>query len=128
MASFRYRARDGSGTTVSGTISAKSKSDAIGELKKKNLQVVDVASTGTTKGEGKKNSFKSVARFFRSGVKKEEVVVFTRQLATMVGAGIPILEGLEIQREQAESPGFRDILANVVESVRGGSDFSKALA
>src|SRR5262245_8666284 len=126
MASFRYRARDGSGTTVSGTISAKTKTDAIGELKKKNLQVVDVAATGI-KDDGKKGAATRFARMLRTGVKKEEVVVFTRQLATMVGAGIPILEGLEIQREQAESPGFRDVLANVVDSVRGGSDFSKAL-
>jgi type IV pilus assembly protein PilC len=68
-----------------------------------------------------------LTRGARPGAKKDEVVVFTRQLATMVGAGIPILEAIEIQREQAESPGFRMVLEGVVESVRGGTDFSAAL-
>ncbi|MFN0207526.1 MAG: type II secretion system F family protein [Planctomycetota bacterium] len=121
MASFKYKVRDGSGATLSGLMSAKSKTDAIGELRKKNLTVIEVQQSG---GGALEALLKGAAR---PGCKKEELVVFTRQLATMVGAGIPILEALEIQKEQAESAGFRLVLAGVVESVRGGSDFSKAL-
>lgn len=127
MASFRYRARDTSGSNVSGTITAKSKTEAIGELKKKNLTVVEVNSSGGGKDTAKKGGSKSLMRILTGGVKKDEVVVFTRQLATMVGAGIPILEALEIQKDQAESASFRDVLATVVDSVRGGADLSKAL-
>lgn len=120
MGNFRYRARDASGATTTGTISARSRDEALGELRKKNLQAVEV-----TKGRAPGASlFGSKAR---PGVKKDEMVVFTRQLATMVGAGIPILEALEIQREQAESPGFRVVLEGVVEAVRGGSDLSASL-
>jgi type IV pilus assembly protein PilC len=121
MASYKFKARDASGSTTMGTISAKNRNDAIGELKKKNYQGIEVA------GEPKGVSVKGLFGKARPGVKKDELVVFTRQLATMVGAGIPILEAIEIQREQAESPGFRLVLEGVVESVRGGTDFSNAL-
>lgn len=124
MGSFRYRARDQAGATLTGTISAKTKSDAMSELKRKNLTVVEVSSGGDDATKTMKELF---AKASRKGVTREELVVFTRQLATMVGAGIPILEALEIQREQAESPGFQAVLTGVVESVRGGVDLSKAL-
>jgi len=58
----------------------------------------------------------------------EMLVIFTRQFATMIGAGIPVLECLHILQEQAEDPGFGRALNQVVEDVRGGSDLSQALA
>ncbi len=58
--------------------------------------------------------------------KKEEIVIFTRQLATMIGAGIPMLESLEILREQAASRNFRMLLREVIEDVRSGKDLSSA--
>ena len=58
--------------------------------------------------------------------KKEEVVIFTRQLATMISAGIPILESLEILQEQAQSPQFSLLLDQVIEEVRSGQDMSTA--
>ncbi|MBI3819129.1 MAG: type II secretion system F family protein [Planctomycetes bacterium] len=124
MPSFKYKARDFAGTTSTGSISAKSRNDAITELKKKNLTVVDMTSAAAGGNEIKKGLF---GRAARPGVKGEELVIFTRQLSTMVGAGIPILEALEIQKDQAESPGFRVVLTGVVDSVRGGIDLSKAL-
>ncbi|HBP21473.1 MAG TPA: pilus assembly protein PilC [Planctomycetes bacterium] len=61
-------------------------------------------------------------------VKLQEMVIFTRQLATMIGAGIPLLECLEILTEQAENPGFKAVLEQVVLEVRGGTDLSSAMA
>jgi type IV pilus assembly protein PilC len=52
----------------------------------------------------------------------------TRQLSTMISAGIPLLESLEILHEQAADPGFKIALDKVIERVRAGSDFSTALA
>jgi type IV pilus assembly protein PilC len=60
-------------------------------------------------------------------VKTEEMVVFTRQMATMIGAGISLLETLEILADQSENKGFKNVLTDVVELVRGGSDLSDAL-
>lgn len=64
----------------------------------------------------------------RPRVKTKDVAVMTRQLSTMISAGIPLLESLEILGEQASDPGFRIVLDKVIERVRAGSDFSSALS
>jgi type IV pilus assembly protein PilC len=64
----------------------------------------------------------------RPRVKTKDIAVLTRQLATMISAGIPLLESMEILEEQASDAGFRIVLDKVIERVRAGSDFSTALA
>ena len=60
-------------------------------------------------------------------IKSQDMVVFTRQMATMLAAGIPLMECLEILQEQAEDRGFQLALGEVVSDVRSGSDLSEAL-
>jgi type IV pilus assembly protein PilC len=55
------------------------------------------------------------------------MVVFTRQLSTMVGSGIPLVDALEILAEQIENQGFRSVIEEVCEKVRGGMDLSESL-
>ncbi|MGE0708040.1 MAG: type II secretion system F family protein [Planctomycetota bacterium] len=84
---------------------------------------------------GKQRQEPSALQAFLSGqvtaknasVKLNEMVIFTRQLATMIGAGIPLLECLEILAEQMENPGFKAVLEEVVLEVRGGTDLSTAM-
>jgi type IV pilus assembly protein PilC len=61
-------------------------------------------------------------------VKLKELVIFTRQLSTMISAGIPLLECMEILAEQQENPGFKVVLEEIVLDVRSGTDFSTALS
>jgi type IV pilus assembly protein PilC len=114
---------------VKGSVSATSQSEAVADLRRRNLQPIDVTAAGGVAswfGGGKaKGSKRKQAR--RSSVKKGELEVFTRQLATMLSAGIPMLEALEILADQAESPGFAFCLDRVVSDIRSGSDLSKAL-
>ena len=63
----------------------------------------------------------------KPGGKRTEIVMFTRQLATMVGAGLALLESLEVLGEQAETPGMKATCAKLVNDVRGGSDLSAAM-
>ena len=95
MAEFKYAAKDPGGSTVEGTISAESKADAVAELRRKNLIILRL-----DEGAGRKRPFQrgdaGNAKPVRGAkikvkVKKEEVVIFTRQLATMVGAGLSLL-------------------------------------
>jgi len=121
---FKYEARDTSGRTVKGTMKASSQGELVADLRRRNLTVVEVSqSKGSLFSRAPKG--RAVAR--KSSVKKGELEVFTRQLSTMLGAGIPMLEALEILTEQAESPGFHLCLNRVVEDIRSGSDLSKAL-
>ncbi|MHC5038924.1 MAG: type II secretion system F family protein [Planctomycetota bacterium] len=125
MPKFRYQAKNQQGRKLSGTIIAQNETDAVGELRKQNLTVLSVREEGapsfTLFGMVKK-------RAPRPRVKSDDLVVFTRQLATMVSAGIPLLEALEILTEQAEDKGFKYVLSTVVDDVRSGTDLSNALS
>lgn len=124
MNQFKYAAKGPTGNKVEGTISAASKAEAVAELRRQNLVVIRLDDAG--KPEKKKLSEFSFGKP-RIKAKKGELVIFTRQLATMVGAGLSLLESLEVLCHQAESPGMKLACENLVESVRGGSDLSAAM-
>ncbi len=122
MASFTYEARSSDGKRVDGSLKASDRNDAIEQLKKKNLTVVDVK-------EDKENAPKKLSgKAPRARVKTKDICILTRQLATMISAGIPLLESLEILCEQTRDPGFRRVMDRIIERVRSGTDFSTALA
>lgn len=125
---FKYQARDASGKTVSGTITAHSQSDVVADLRRRALVPIQIkkAGGGSLFG-GKKGGDRKRKVATKASVKKGELEVFTRQLATMLSAGIPMLEALEILADQAESPGFAYCLNQVVDDIRSGADLSRAL-
>lgn len=124
---FKYQAKDASGRTINGTISAESQTEVVADLRRRALTPIQIkkAAGGGFGGGKKAGAAKKSAK--RASVKKGELEVFTRQLSTMLSAGIPMLEGLEILAEQAESPGFAFCLNRVVDDIRAGADLSKAL-
>jgi type IV pilus assembly protein PilC len=120
MPTFKYVARNTAGKTLKKKIKAPSRTVAMNELRKKNLNVVSMEQVE-----------EKVGGLFgppKPRVKVKDIGVQTRQLATMISAGIPLLEALEILEEQAEDPGFKIVMNTIIERVRGGSDFSEALA
>ena len=123
---FKFEAKDAAGKVVKGTVSAASQADAVADLRRRNLQPVEVTKSGAFGGLfGKGNGKKKIAK--KASAKRGELEVFTRQLSTMLSAGIPMLEALEILADQAESPGFAFCLDRVVSDIRSGSDLSKAM-
>jgi len=122
MAVFAYTAKTADGKKVESVIRASDRSAAQAELKKKNLTISTLTEQ---KGTGKKSSFFGPPRP-RVGTK--DIAVMTRQLSTMISAGIPLLESMEILHEQASDPGFKNVLDKIIERVRSGSDFSTALS
>ncbi len=124
---FKYQARDNAGKTVSGTITANSQTDVVADLRRRALTPLNVKKVARGGGllAGVRPGGKRMAR--KASVRRGELEVFTRQLSTMLSAGIPMLEALEILAEQAESPGFQFCLNQVVDDIRSGADLSKAL-
>lgn len=123
MPSFAYQAKNATGAAVSGTVSAGNKEEAQANLRRQNLTVMKLS-------EQKKKKF-SINELFgppKPKVSTEDLAIFTRQMATMIGAGIPLLETLEILQEQAEDVGFKRVMGEIVDTVRGGSAYSEALA
>src|SRR4029453_5351740 len=132
MPNFKYEAKNFGGKSVTGTLAGQSQEAVIGELRKRNLIVLSVRPSGGVEGGGGASSggVKGVftdANPNRYRPRGDELVVFTRQLSTMVGAGIPLLEGLEILQEQAERDGFAAVLDNVVEDIRSGTALSSSM-
>src|SRR5262245_8729129 len=128
MQKFKYAAKDAKGQSVSGTITAGSQSDAIAELRRQSLTVLNVRATGAAgNASGSARMGGGRKKIARPKARKGELILFTRQLSTMIGAGIPLLEALEILQDQAESPGFKQCVGGVVDEVRTGADLSSAL-
>ncbi|HEX7900101.1 MAG TPA: type II secretion system F family protein [Planctomycetota bacterium] len=123
MANFAYVAKGPDGKKTEGMIRASDKNAATAELKKKSLTVSSISE----QKDGKKKGY-GIFGPPRPHVKTKDIAVLTRQLSTMISAGIPLLESLEILHEQAADPGFKIVLDKVIERVRSGSDFSTALS
>ena len=135
MATFQYAAKNPAGKTVQGTIQANDRSDAVNQLRGQDLIVLRVDEGGKGRAfkqamMGKGAATKGGWSFFKAKPRatKQELTIFTRQLSTMIGAGISLLEALEVLREQAESPGMKATLERLVSDLRGGSDLSAAMA
>jgi type IV pilus assembly protein PilC len=126
---FKFEAEDATGKVVKGAVSAANQAEVVADLRRRNLTPVQVTQSGGLFGwlGGGKVAGGKRRLATRASAKKGELEVFTRQLSTMLGAGIPMLEALEILADQAESPGFAFCLNKVVDDIRNGSDLSKAL-
>jgi len=127
MQKFKYTAKDASGSKVSGVVSAGTEMEAVGQLQKQSLMVLKIKPEG-----GGGSSFWSMSLFGkgdpRPRVKSDDMVLFTRQMATMISAGIPLLEALEVQAEQVSDKGFKAAIRKIADRLRTGSDLSAALA
>jgi len=128
VTNFKYAAKDTTGKTVEGTITANDKNEVVAELRKKNLVAMRVDEAGAF--SSRPANTKGGGGFFAPKPKasKQELVIFTRQLATMLGAGLALLESLEVLGDQAESPGLKMTCHTLLAEVRGGSDLSAAMA
>ena len=129
MPTFKYSAKTTEGKAVTGTVVADSASEVVSELRRKSLVIMDVKESA--KGGGGQKALGSLLNSKEAAkpgkAKKDELVVFTRQLSTMISAGITLLDALEILAEQISNPRFRKTVKVVAQDVRGGSDFSAAL-
>ncbi|MBD3296901.1 MAG: type II secretion system F family protein [Candidatus Omnitrophica bacterium] len=120
MPKFNYVVKDRSGQTVKGDVEAADKSQALSMLRKKEFLILKLEKA---KGGAMQFSF----NLGGVKVKSEELSIFTRQLATIVESGIPVVNGLDILAEQTDNPGFNDVIRDVKESVNTGLSLSDAL-
>jgi len=122
MAEFSYTARSASGAMQKGTIDAHSKEAAFASLRARHLQPLIV------KPLAKKVSLNMNLKLpGSSGIKTKDLVIFTRQFATMVNAGVPMTRSLATMKDQTESPMLKAVLEQVSTDVQGGMSLSAAL-
>ena len=120
MATFAYVGRTRSGAVKKGELSAKTRDEAVDQLRK---QSVVVTSLEEKKGGGFDLSKISLG----SGLTDKDLVVFTRQFGTMINAGLPLVQCLEILSTQSENKVLRETIGEVKTQVEAGSTFSDAL-
>ncbi|MFA6378433.1 MAG: type II secretion system F family protein [Candidatus Omnitrophota bacterium] len=118
MANYRYLTKDENAATITGKVAADDKETVIKELRKRNLIVISVE-------EIKGFSFKDLS-FGGEKIKGDDLVIFTRQLSTMIEAGIPILQSLEALEEQITQKYFKSVVAAIREDVSVGNSLSIA--
>ena len=117
MPSFAYTAREtGTGREISNTVEAANEQSAIAALLNRNLLVVSIQEKIAKKGKTQGGK-----------VGLADLVVFTRQLATMIDAGIAIVQALQALAEQTNNKIMRDVIRDVCSRVESGESFSEAL-
>ncbi len=120
MNSFQYIAKDKTGRAVSGVVDAVNETEAADILHKKELIIISVK-------QAKKQA--AAGRGGRGGrVKLDDLVIFSRQLATMIDAGIPLVQALGILGEQIENKQLQAIVLRVRQDIEAGMSFCDALA
>jgi len=123
MAKFKWEARGRTGSVQKGVMEAPNQGMVEAQLKKFGFSGI------TVKEEGKGLSMEiKLPGLGGKKVTTKELVVFTRQFATMIDSGLPLVQCLEILSSQQENKTFREVLVKVKESVEGGSTFADALA
>jgi len=146
MPKYNYVAMDAHGKETKGTLEVASQNEAIGRVKEMGLfptKIVEVdkskekEKTGDkkgkpakgAKGKGKKGGGINIKIPGLSGkVKSKVLTTFTRQLATLVDAGLPLLRGLRVLEKQERNATLKGIIAELALSIEGGSTFSEGLA
>ena len=123
MPIFQYSAKNQEARTVTGNITAEDEASVVRQLRERNLMVVSISEVKEKDSKKKKSG-----GFFGKRVKQDDIVIFSRQLATMIEAGIPILQSLEALEEQMESPYFKTVISVMRDDIQQGSSLSTAFA
>jgi len=145
MPKFNYVAMDAHGKETKGTLEVTSQNEAIGRVKEMGLfptKIVETDKVKETGGKKGKPAAKAGGKKKKGGagsinikipglsgrVKSKVLTTFTRQLATLVDAGLPLLRGLRVLEKQEKNPTLKGIVAELALSIEGGSTFSEGLA
>lgn len=120
MAIFDYQALNSKGQMTKGTIEGTDRTSIISALTKQGMRPLSVKiSTGKGKSFG--------LAFLKPKIKSNDIVLFTRQLSTMVSAGVPLLRALNTLQTQASNPTMKEVLGDIISDVQAGSQLADAL-
>ena len=129
MEAFTYKGIS-EGKYVDGEIEALNLDEASHKLKEQKVIITNIARTSKKKkaDEKDKKKGKGLSLFGKKKAKVEDVLIFSKQFATMVKAGLPILQVLGMLRDQLESPAMKDVVEDIRKSLEGGVTLSTCFA
>jgi type IV pilus assembly protein PilC len=121
MATFKYAVRDKAGKAVEGVLEGDNKDAVSAKLRSMGYVIVSLEQSG-----GVLSSLNSIT--FGTGVKPKDITIFSRQFATMIGAGLSLTKCLSILGQQTESPALRVIITQIGKDVESGQSLSDAMS
>lgn len=122
MPTFSYKARDNQGGLVTGTLDGNDKAAVEERLDRMSLIPITISAAK----EKTQLSFAKLNTFFEK-ISDQDIIIFSRQLATLFGAGIPLTKALSTLERQMTNPKFTDIIKGIRVEVEGGSTFAAAI-
>ncbi len=123
MEVFSYKGIS-AGKYIEGEIEALNQDEASHKLKEQKVIITNLIKSKKKKGEKKKAKGASFS-LFKKKIKPEDIVIFSKQFATMVKAGLPILNVLQMLRDQLENPALKTVIEDIRKSLEGGVTLSK---
>ena len=117
MKQFRYQARDGSGEMIKATIDAESEQEAAKLIRNEGLSPIMITAESAVSGS---------LRDRLNKVKTKEKVLFSRQLSTLINAGLPLVQSLRNVADQTTGKKFKSVIEQVISDVEGGMTLSVA--
>ena len=126
MPVYEYKALDRSGKSCKGLIDADSESKARSKLRSSGKYPISMRESLSKTKSSKKRGILGGSLFER--IKSDEIHIITRQLATLIGAGIPLINALASLIDQSSNPALKRILAQIRDSVNEGSSLTNALS
>lgn len=136
MPKFSYVALDAKGEEQQGTLEAASNNDAVAQLRQAGLfptSVVEGSKLPKTKSSSGAKTAKPASKaaggglFKKQTIKGKTLMIFTRQLATLIDAGLPLLRGLNVLGKQERDPVLKSTISQLADAVQSGSTFSEGL-
>lgn len=122
MTQFQFKAVNQKGDYTNGNIDANDRAAVIKVLSSQGLRPLSVKEESTT-------SSKALLRLFKAGrVKSDDLVIFTRELSAMVGAGVPLLRALTSLHDHADNQALKRMLAEIIKDIEGGNQLGDALS
>jgi type IV pilus assembly protein PilC len=116
MPTFAYSARSTNGELLSGEIDLPTRDEVVGYLVRQRLRPVSVNAKA-----------RDINITFGTGIKTREVVIFTRQFATMINSGLPLVQSLTILAEQTENKNFAKITTQVLQDIQAGQTLADSM-
>ena len=118
---FNYQAKNNQGLLIDGKIEAPTEDQAVNTLHQKGLVILSLEPV-------QKQLFARDVKSLFSRPSRKDVIIFTRQLATLVDADVPLIEGLYTLSQQNQKEAFRKVVEDVTAAIEGGATLSLALA
>lgn len=131
MPIFNYTAIDASGKNVKGVIDAETEAAALSRVREMSLfplQLTEQRAAAGARREKRGVQGQIKIPFLSSRVSQKELTPFTRQLATLINAGLPLVRSLNVLTKQMKPGALKDTVTSIIQDVEGGSSFADALA